>query len=192
MICEVGGTIGDIESLPFIEAIRQFEAEIGPKNSIFIHVSYVPFIGSAGEFKTKPTQHSVKEALSQGIQPDILLLRSEMPVPDEIKHKISLFCNVPKTSAVINCMMLIPSMKSLYCCTKKVSMKSLSSILIFGPENLIFSQWHRVVDRFKHPTCRSNIAVVGKYVDLIESYKSINEALIHAGIAHQSRVKCLI
>ena len=103
LICEVGGTIGDIESLPFIEAIRQFRAEIGhPKIPIVIHVSYVPYIKSAGELKTKPTQHSVKEAQSQGIQPDILFLRSEIAVPDEIKQKIALFCNVRK-SAVINC-----------------------------------------------------------------------------------------
>ncbi|HXW60553.1 MAG TPA: CTP synthase, partial [Myxococcota bacterium] len=189
VICEVGGTIGDIESLPFIEAIRQFRAEIGPRNSIFIHVSYVPYIASAGEFKTKPTQHSVKEALSQGIQPDILVLRSERPVPEDIKHKIALFCNVHQ-SAVINC----TDAKTVYEVPLMLHREGIDDIIIkhlniwarmpdLGP-------WESVVERFTHPKSEVEIAVVGKYVDLIESYKSINEALIHAGIVHETRVRC--
>lgn len=189
VICEVGGTIGDIESLPFVEAIRQFRAEIGPSNSIFIHVSYVPWISSAGEFKSKPTQHSVKEALSQGIQPDILLLRSEMPVPDDIKHKISLFCNVPKSS-VINC----TDAKTVYEVPLMLHEEGIDEIIIkhlnMWAKKPDLSQWQRVVERFTNPRAEVCVAVVGKYVDLIESYKSINEALIHAGIAHQVRVNC--
>ncbi len=189
LICEVGGTIGDIESLPFIEAIRQFRAEIGVKNSVFVHVSYVPLIKSAGELKTKPTQHSVKEALSQGIQPDILLLRSEQPVPDDIKQKISLFCNVPK-SAVINC----ADAKTVYQVPLMLHKEGIDDIIVnhlnIWARKPDLQHWESVVTRFMNPLDEVSIAVVGKYVDLIESYKSINEALIHAGIAHQIRVNC--
>lgn len=189
LICEVGGTIGDIESLPFIEAIRQFRAEVGQKNSVFVHVSYVPLIKSAGELKTKPTQHSVKEALSQGIQPDVLLLRSEQPVPNDIKQKISLFCNVPP-AAVINC----TDAKTVYQVPLMLHKEGIDDIIV----NLLniwarkpdLHNWESVVYRFMNPLSEVNVAVVGKYVDLIESYKSINEALIHAGIAHQTRVNC--
>lgn len=189
VICEVGGTIGDIESLPFIEAIRQFRAEVGQVNSIFVHVSYVPLIKSAGELKTKPTQHSVKEALSQGIQPDILLLRSEMPVPDDIKQKISLFCNVHK-SAVINC----TDAKTVYEVPLMLNREGIDEIIInqlnIWAKKPDLSHWERIVDRFMHPKESVDIALVGKYVDLIESYKSINEALIHGGIAHEARINC--
>src|SRR5579871_1474637 len=183
LICEVGGTIGDIESLPFIEAIRQFRAEVGPKNSIVIHVSYVPLIKSAGELKTKPTQHSVKEAQSQGIQPDILLLRSEMPVPDEIKQKISLFCNV-HTKAVINC----TDVNTVYEVPLMLNREGIDDIIVnhlnIWARKPDLANWTSVVNRFKNPKASVEIAVVGKYVELTESYKSINEALIHGGIAH--------
>lgn len=189
LICEVGGTIGDIESLPFIEAIRQFRAEIGPRNSIFIHVSYVPYIKSAGEFKTKPTQHSVKEALSQGIQPDILVLRSETPVPDEIKRKIALFCNVHQ-QAVINC----TDANTVYEVPLMLHREGIDDIIIknlnIWAKKPNLDAWETVVERFTKPKSQVEIAVVGKYVDLIESYKSINEALIHAGIANETRVIC--
>ncbi len=189
LICEVGGTIGDIESLPFIEAIRQFRAEVGVKNSLFIHVSYVPLIRSAGELKTKPTQHSVKEALSQGIQPDILLLRSELPVPDDIKQKISLFCNVAQ-SAVINC----PDAKTVYQVPLMLHAEGIDDIIInhlnIWARKPDLHTWENVVYKFMNPSRDVNIAIVGKYVDLIESYKSINEALIHAGIHHQVRIVC--
>ena len=190
LICEVGGTIGDIESLPFIEAIRQFRSEIGARNSIFVHVSYVPLIKSAGELKTKPTQHSVKEALSQGIQPDVLLLRSEMPVPDEIKQKISLFCNVPP-KAVINC----TDAETVYEVPLMLNREGLDDIIIdhlnIWAKKPDLKTWQNVVDRFKNPKSLVRVAVVGKYVDLIESYKSINEALIHGGIAYETKVECL-
>ena len=189
LICEVGGTIGDIESLPFIEAIRQFRTEIGPHNSMVIHVSYVPLIKSAGELKTKPTQHSVKEAQSQGIQPDILLLRSELPVPMDIKKKISLFCNVNK-DAVINC----TDAKTVYEVPLMLNREGIDEIIVnhlnIWAKKPDLKNWQMVVDRFMHPRFFVNVAVVGKYVDLIESYKSINEALIHAGIAHETRVNC--
>ena len=180
VICEVGGTIGDIESLPFIEAIRQFRAEVGPHNALVVHVSYVPWISSAGEFKSKPTQHSVKEALSQGIQPDILLLRSEMPVPDDIKHKIALFCNVPKAS-VINC----TDAKTVYQVPLMLHEEGIDEIIIrqlnMWAKKPDLSQWQRVVDRFMNPRREVSIAIVGKYVDLIESYKSIT-ILINSAI----------
>lgn len=189
LICEVGGTIGDIESLPFIEAIRQFRSETGPRNSIFVHVSYVPLIKCAGELKTKPTQHSVKEALSQGIQPDILLLRSEKPVPDDIKQKISLFCNVHK-SAVISC----TDANTVYEVPLMLNREGLDEIIVdhlnIWAKKPDLTHWERVVERFMKPKATVEVAVVGKYVDLIESYKSINEALIHGGIAHEVRVNC--
>lgn len=188
LICEVGGTIGDIESLPFIEAIRQFRSEVGSKNSVFIHVSYVPLISSAGELKTKPTQHSVKEALSQGIQPDILLLRSEATVPNDIKQKISLFCNV-KPNAVINC----TDAKTVYEVPLMLHKEGIDEIIInhlnIWAKKPDLDKWVSVVNRFTNPKRSVEVAVVGKYVDLIESYKSINEALIHAGIANETKIK---
>jgi CTP synthase len=188
LICEVGGTIGDIESLPFIEAIRQLRAEVGSKNALFLHVSYVPLIKSAGEHKTKPTQHSVKEALSQGIQPDILVLRSEQPVPDEIKQKIALFCNV-KASAVITC----TDAKTVYEVPLMLHRENIDEIIVnhlnIWARKPNLEHWQKVVDAFSHPEVEVNIALVGKYVELIESYKSVNEALIHAGIAHKARIK---
>lgn len=189
LICEVGGTIGDIESLPFIEAIRQFRADVGSNNSVIIHVSYVPLIKSAGELKTKPTQHSVKEASSLGIQPDILVLRSEESVPEEIKDKISLFCNVKK-AAVINC----TDAETVYAVPLMLHQENIDEIIVnhlnIWTKKPDLTSWHKVVDRFMHPKKTVNIALVGKYVDLIESYKSINEALIHAGIAHHTKVNC--
>lgn len=189
LICEVGGTIGDIESLPFVEAIRQLRSECGQKNSVFIHVSYVPLIKSAGELKTKPTQHSVKEALSQGIQPDILLLRSELAVPDDIKHKISLFCNVPKTS-IINC----TDAKTVYQVPLMLHAEGIDDIITnqlnIWSKKPDLSDWISVSEAFMNPKETVEIAVVGKYVELIESYKSINEALIHGGIAHKARINC--
>lgn len=182
LICEVGGTVGDIESLPFIEAIRQMRQEEGHATAIFIHVSYLPLIHAAGEVKTKPTQHSVKELLSFGIQPDILLLRAEEPVPDEIKAKISQFCNVA-TKAVASC----PDLKTVYEVPLVLHAEGVDQAILdhfnIWAKKADLSGWENVVERFKHPKGEVNIGIVGKYVNLIESYKSINEALIHAGIA---------
>lgn len=189
LICEVGGTIGDIESLPFIEAIRQFKGEVGTKNALIIHVSYVPLIKSTGELKTKPTQHSVKEALSQGIQPDILLLRSEDPVPLNIKEKISLFCNV-KRSDVINC----PDVKSVYQVPLLLHEEGIDEIIVshlnIWARKPDLSSWQWVNERFLKTKPKVNIAVVGKYVNLSESYKSINESLVHAGLSLEIEAVC--
>lgn len=187
LICEVGGTIGDIESLPFIEAIRQYRAENGVQNTLFMHVSYVPLIKSVSEFKTKPTQHSVKVALSQGIQPDILLLRSESSVPEDIKKKIALFCNV-SSSSVINC----SDAKTIYEVPLMLHAEGLDEIITkhlnIWSRKPDLSNWQRFVDKFVNPTKEVCISIVGKYVDLTESYKSINESLIHSGAFHNTKI----
>jgi CTP synthase len=187
LICEVGGTVGDIESLPFIEAIRQLRAEEGDENAISVHCSYLPYIKSAGEVKTKPTQHSVKELLSHGIQPSVLILRCETDADDEVKKKISLFCNVPK-ERVINC----PDLKTVYEVPLKLRDEGLddrlTELLNIWSRAPQLERWERIVHRFKNPKHEVRIGIVGKYVDLVESYKSINEALIHAGIEHEARV----
>lgn len=187
LICEVGGTVGDIESLPFIEAIRQMRSDEGYKHSLFIHVSYLPMIHTANEIKTKPTQHSVKELLGIGIQPDILLLRAEKPVPAEIKNKISLFCNVP-VKAVINC----PDAETVYEVPLLLEDEGVVDIILehlnIWARKSKLKGWKKIVDSFKNPKTEVNIGIVGKYVHLVESYKSINEALIHAGLAHQTRI----
>jgi CTP synthase len=182
LICEVGGTVGDIESLPFIEAIRQMRQEEGHSTTVFTHVSYLPMIHAAGEVKTKPTQHSVKELLSFGVQPDILLLRAEEAVPEEIKAKISQFCNVP-TKAVASC----PDLKTVYEVPLVLHEQGVDQTILehlnIAAKKADLKGWENIVERFKNPEGQVNIGIVGKYVDLIESYKSINEALIHAGIA---------
>ncbi|MDA0712611.1 MAG: CTP synthase [bacterium] len=187
LICEVGGTVGDIESLPFIEAIRQMRSEEGINNCLFVHVSYLPMIHTANELKTKPTQHSVKELLSIGIQPDVLLLRAEKPVPAEIKSKISLFCNVP-VKAVINC----PDAETVYEVPLLLEDEGVVDIILehlnIWARKSKLKGWKKIVDSFKNPKTEVNIGIVGKYVHLVESYKSINEALIHAGLAHQARI----
>jgi len=187
IIVEVGGTVGDIESLPFLETVRQMKAEDGNDNCIVIHCSWVPFIKSAGELKTKPTQHSVKQLLSIGIQPDILVLRAEMPVPTEEKEKISLFCNVSK-DAVVSC----PDLETIYAVPLHLKSEGLddkvTELLNIWSRAPRVERWEKIVDAFNHPEHDVTIGMVGKYVDLKESYKSINEALIHAGIATKSRV----
>jgi CTP synthase len=187
LIVEVGGTVGDIESLPFIEAIRQLRAEEGHDSALSIHVSYVPFIGSAGELKTKPTQHSVKELLSHGIQPDVLVLRADRPVPREEKQKISSFCNV-SLDAVVSC----PNLETTYEVPLMLREEGLddkvTELLNIWSRAPRLERWERIVHGFKNPKAEVRIAIVGKYVDLVESYKSINEALVHAGIAHEARV----
>ncbi|MES2503597.1 MAG: CTP synthase [Myxococcota bacterium] len=189
LICEVGGTVGDIESLPFVEAIRQMCQEEGHKATIFIHVSYLPLIHAAGEVKTKPTQHSVKELLSFGVQPDMLLLRAEHAVTQDIKDKISLFCNVP-AKAIASC----PDLRTVYevplvLHREGVEEAILEHLDIKAPKGDL-SAWEEVVRSFKNPTREVQIGIVGKYVELIESYKSINEALVHAGIATGAKVVC--
>jgi CTP synthase len=187
VIAEIGGTVGDIESLPFLEAIRQMGVQLGPNNTCFVHLTLLPYVVTAGEIKTKPTQHSVKELRAIGIQPDILVCRMDRPLPDSEKRKIALFTNVPE-SAVIGCydedsIYKIPAMlkaqgiDEIVC--KKLELQA-------PPADL--TVWENLVDALEHPEHVVNIAMVGKYVDLTESYKSLSEALIHAGIHTRSKV----
>jgi CTP synthase len=187
-IVEIGGTVGDIESLPFIEAIRQMRHEEGRENTLFVHLTLVPWIAAAQELKTKPTQHSVKELRAIGIQPDILLCRSERQLPDEVKEKIALFCDVDATSVItakdVSSVYEIPTVFA----EQKVDESILRLLHIqAGPRNM--SPWTDMVDRMKHPAREVRIGLVGKYVEYEDSYKSLKEALLHAGIAHEARVK---
>ena len=186
-IVEIGGTVGDIESLPFLEAIRQFRNEVGRENAIFIHLTWVPFIKTAGEVKTKPTQHSVKALREIGIQPDILLCRTENFLSDAIKAKIALFCNVEVaavfTAKDVACIYEVP----LIYHREGVDQKIVELLNIWtGRPHL--GAWEDVVERFLHPAHEVTIAIVGKYCDLTDSYKSLNEALCHGGIANDCRV----
>ncbi|MCE5282953.1 MAG: CTP synthase [Deltaproteobacteria bacterium] len=186
-IVEIGGTVGDIESQPFLEAIRQFRNEVGRENAIFVHLTWVPFIKTAGEVKTKPTQHSVKALREIGIQPDILLCRTENFLSDEIKSKISLFCNVEVkavfTAKDVACIYEVP----LIYHREGVDQKIVELLNIWtGQPHL--DAWEEVVKKFLHPAKEVTIAVVGKYVNLTDSYKSLNEALYHGGIANDCRV----
>jgi len=187
-VIEVGGTVGDIESLPFLEAIRQMGVNLGRENTCFVHLSYVPYIAAAGEIKTKPTQHSVKELREIGIQPDILICRADRMVPDEERRKIALFTNVQER-AVISC----PDMDSIYKIPRILSEQGIDDIICkqlqlnLPPANL--AMWDKIVNAINNPTQTVNIAMVGKYVDLTESYKSLIEALKHAGIHTGSEVK---
>ncbi len=187
VIVEIGGTIGDIESLPFLEAIRQFKTDAGPSNVIYIHLTLVPYIKTAGEVKTKPTQHSVKELRSIGIQPDILLCRTESYLADDIKAKIALFCNVGQddvfTAKDVDCIYEVPLVYNKEGLGDKILKKL--NIWARAPK---LDDWEEMVERLKNPRLSVNIAIVGKYVDLTESYKSLNEALTHGGITNDARV----
>ncbi len=188
VLCEIGGTVGDIESLPFIEAIRQLKNELGRGNSISIHVTLVPFIAAAGELKTKPTQHSVRELASLGVQPDVLVCRCERPLPASERAKIALFCNVP-TEAVIPAL----DAKSIYAVPLQYHAEGLDESVLkaFGlepGEAPDLSRWEDIVDRLVNPEGEVTIGVVGKYVGLPDAYKSLNEALVHGGIANRVKV----
>ena len=184
---EIGGTVGDIESLPFLEAIRQMRVELGARRTLFIHLTLVPYIASAGEVKTKPTQHSVKELRSIGIQPDVLICRSDRPVPPSERRKIALFTNVEE-QAVISAM----DADTIYRIPEMLHEQQLDSIVVekLGIEAPAadLREWQAVTDALTHPQGEVNIAMVGKYVYLTESYKSLSEALIHAGIQTRTKV----
>ncbi len=187
VIVEIGGTIGDIESLPFLEAIRQFRFDAGKENVLYIHLTYIPYIGPAGELKTKPTQHSVKELRSIGIQPDLLLCRTDRYLPKDIKAKIALFCNVSHDAVItakdVDCIYEVPLVFN----HEGLDLKLLEILNVWtGTPRL--DNWVRLVERCKNPTHTITIAVVGKYTDLTESYKSLNEALYHGGIANDTAV----
>ncbi len=183
VIVEIGGTVGDIESQPFLEAIRQFRHDVGRENAIFVHLTLIPYIAAAGELKTKPTQHSVRELMEIGIQPDILIVRSERPVSDEIKRKIALFCNV-EFGAVIES----PDVSTIYEIPLAFHEQGFDDKVLqkFGIERPApdLTQWKEMVQRIVAPSERVSIAVVGKYTDFVDSYKSVKEALIHGGIAN--------
>lgn len=187
VLVEIGGTVGDIESLPFLEAIRQMRVELGAENVLFIHLTLVPYIATAGETKTKPTQHSVKELRSIGIQPDILVCRSEMPISKSQREKIALFTNVsiddviglPDVKSIYEIPMLLDNAGLGQRVCEKLHLKNRASDL---------SEWEKVVAHYQHPKHEITIAIVGKYTDFKDSYKSLHEALIHAGIQTESRV----
>lgn len=187
-IVEIGGTVGDIESLPFLEAIRQFRNEAGRESAIFIHLTWVPLIKTAGEVKTKPTQHSVKALREIGIQPDILLCRTENFLSEEIKSKIALFCNVEVNSVFtakdVNCIYEVP----LIFHREGLDAKIVDLLNIWTGQPKL-EVWEDVVNRFNNPPDEVCIGIVGKYVNLTDSYKSLNEALVHGGIANNCRVK---
>jgi len=187
-IVEVGGTVGDIESLPFLEAIRQFRAERGAGNALYLHVTLVPYIKTAGELKSKPTQHSVKELQQIGIQPDILLCRCEREIPKELKAKIALFCNVDEKAVITSA-----DAEHIYAVPLALHREGLDDQVVdklnIWTKSPDLSLWQAVVEKLRHPANGEvTIAVVGKYVHLTDSYKSLNEALTHGGIANDCRV----
>ncbi len=187
-IIEIGGTIGDIEGLPFVEAIRQLRIDLGSNYSLFIHLTLVPYIKSAGEIKTKPTQHSVKELLSSGIQPDILLCRTEVPLDDKLKKKIALFCNV-QPNEVITAI----DVDTIYEVPLRLHAEGLDDRILehlniwTGSPNV--KPWEDLVHRIQNPRHTVTIGITGKYVDLTESYKSLHESLVHGGIANDTKVE---
>jgi CTP synthase len=187
VIVEIGGTVGDIESLPFLESIRQFKFDVGEENVCYVHLTLVPYIRSAGELKTKPTQHSVKTLREIGIQPDILVCRSEYPLDESIRRKIGLFCNVSKDN-VINAI----DVSTIYESPLKMRKEGFDRIVLkqFGLEERESdtTKWEEIVNRIKRPDDEVTIGLVGKYVDLKDAYISINEALIHGGIANRLKV----
>ena len=189
-IIEIGGTVGDIEGLPFIEAIRQLRGDLGREYTLYIHLTLVPYIKAAGEVKTKPTQHSVRELRADGIQPDILVCRTEVPIEDSLKAKMALFCNVPQNAVItaidVDTIYELP----LYLHQEGLDTKILELLGIWtGQPNI--KPWVDLVNNIKNPKHSVTIAITGKYTDLTESYKSLHEALIHGGLANQTKVNLL-
>ncbi|NLI31999.1 MAG: CTP synthase [Deltaproteobacteria bacterium] len=187
VIVEIGGTVGDIESLPFLEAIRQFRNDVGRENVVYIHVTLVPYMKAAGEVKTKPTQHSVKELRGIGIQPDILLCRTEKYLSPEIKAKIANFCNVDPDGVItakdVDCIYEVPLLFHQEGLDEKIL--RLLNVWTRAP---VLDEWEDLVRQLKKPLYEARIAIVGKYIDLVESYKSLNEALVHGGAGNRARV----
>jgi CTP synthase len=188
VIIEVGGTVGDIEGLPFLEAIRQLRHDAGPENVLYIHLTLVPYIKTAGELKTKPTQHSVKELQEVGIQPDLLFCRSERPVPAEIKKKIALFCNVSDKDVIS-----VEDVGHIYELPLRLQAEGVDDRVCeklgIWAATANLDRWREMMGRLERPASTVRIAIVGKYVHLTDTYKSLNEALAHGGIAHQTKVE---
>jgi len=186
-IVEIGGTVGDIEGLPFIEAIRQLRGDLGRAHTLFIHLTLLPYIKTAGEVKTKPTQHSVRELLANGIQPDILICRSELPLEDHLKKKIALFCNVQQDAVItaidVDTIYALP----LYLHQEGLDAK-IESLFQMWTKHPDIKPWQELVERIKNPKDQVTIAITGKYVELTESYKSLHEALVHGGLANRVKV----
>jgi len=189
VICEIGGTIGDIESLPFAEAIRQFSNDVGKKNTMFIHLTLVPYMKASDEIKTKPTQHSVKELRSIGIQPDIIICRSERPIPYEQRKKISLFCNVDIKNVIetVDVKTIYEAPISFY--NEKLDKQVLDYFKIKSKKNVNLNPWKKITNNVLNNKKSINIAIIGKYVNLKDAYKSLDEALTHGGIANNIKVK---
>ena len=187
VIIEIGGTVGDIESLPFLEAIRQFRQQVGRESTLFIHLTLVPFMPATGELKTKPTQHSVRELMQIGIQPDILICRSDRPLSEEIKRKIALFCNVDfgcvVESRTVDTIYQVPLMLHEQGLDREVCRR-----LQIEAKEPDLRRWNAMVQTVMHPSGRVKIAIVGKYIELADSYTSIREALVHGGIQHHTGV----
>ena len=187
-IIEIGGTVGDIESLPYLETIRQMRYEMGVQNVLCLHLTLVPYLAAAKELKTKPTQHSVKELRSIGIQPDILVCRAERQIPTDIKEKIALFCNVPKGHVFEAC-----DAKSIYEMPLILHKQTLDQKVVehlnIWTRKPDLKEWKSIVERLQNPKRKVKIAIVGKYIDVVDSYKSVEEALIHGGITNHSEVK---
>lgn len=188
MLCEIGGTAGDIEAAPFMEAIRQLSIDLGKGRSIFVHLTLVPYLAAAGELKTKPTQHSVRDLRSIGIQPDILVCRSEHPIPDSERRKMSLYCNVSETA-------VIPALdaSSIYAVPvayhkEGLDVEVLKAFGLAHSQGPDLSRWEDIMDRIEQPEGEVTIAVVGKYTGLKDAYKSLNEAIVHGGIANKVKV----
>ena len=188
IICEIGGTVGDIESLPFLESIRQFSNDIGKKNSLFIHLTLVPYLKASGELKTKPTQHSVKELRSLGIQPDIIICRSERAIPKAERKKISLFCNVHIDSVIetVDVRTIYEAPISFH--KEKLDDQVLSYFNIKNKKTPDLSKWKNITTKVLNPKRNVNIGIIGKYVNLKDAYKSLDEALIHGGISNNLKV----
>jgi CTP synthase len=188
LICEVGGTVGDIESLPFLEAIRQVRADVGRDNVCYIHIALVPYMAAAGELKTKPVQHSVKELRTVGIAPDIILCRTDRFLPRQVKAKVALYCNVDEDAVIT-----AKDVESIYevplILNKEGLDEKITQVLNIWTGRPNLRPWEDIVQRAANPEREVSIAMVGKYVDLRESYKSLNEALYHAGFAHHARVR---
>ena len=188
IICEIGGTVGDIESLPFLEAIRQFSNDTGKKNSLFIHLTLVPYLKASGELKTKPTQHSVKELRSLGIQPDIIICRSEREIPKAERKKISLFCNVPIKNVIetVDVRTIYEAPISFH--KEKLDEQVLSYFNIKNKKLPDLTKWKNITSKVLNPKKDVNIGIIGKYVNLKDAYKSLDEALIHGGISNNLKV----
>ena len=188
ILCEVGGTAGDIEAMPFMEALRQLSIDLGRGRSIFVHLTLVPYLAAAGELKTKPTQHSVRDLRSIGIQPDILVCRSEHAIPDSDRRKMSLYCNVPETSVIsaldVSTIYEVPVSYH----KEGLDVEVLKAFGLAHSSEPDLSQWEDIIDRIKNPEGEVTIAVVGKYTGLKDAYKSLNEALAHGGIANKVKV----